>query len=323
MSSTWRFHILVALVAMSVWAVAVQRAQAQSLFRSGVDVVDFGVTVTDSDGDLVTDLTAEDFEVVEEGERQQISYFARGGVQTEFLPPLHIGLLFDTSGSMEGDLKLAKSGAIRFLNTLIDAVDITLVDFDTEVRVARYGQADFPRLVERIRMREPEGFTALYDALGVYLDGATTQDGRKILVVFSDGGDTRSALSLTDTLDLLKASDVTLYAIGFLGHQPRSWRMPLRTSLHRLAEVTGGKAFFPRSMDDLAEAYDEVVAEIEAQYSLGFVPAELRTDGSWRDVEIRLTRDDLKKSKIRARKGYFAPYLESGVDLAPGAAAQR
>ena len=73
---------------------------------------------------------------------------------------------------MDADIKLARSAAVKFLNTLTDAKDMTLVDFDTEVRVAKYGQQDFPRLVERIRARKPDGFTAMYDALGVYLDGA-------------------------------------------------------------------------------------------------------------------------------------------------------
>ena len=80
--------------------------------------------------------------------------------------------MLDTSGSMEADLKLARSAAIKFLNLLPEAEDITLVDFDTEVRVTRYPQRDFARLVERIRMRKSDGWTALYDALGVYLDGA-------------------------------------------------------------------------------------------------------------------------------------------------------
>ena len=78
---------------------------------------------------------------------------------------------------MGADIKLARSAAIKFLNTLNDAKDITLVDFDTEVRVAKFGQQDFPRLVERIRTRKPDGFTAMYDALGVYLDGAAGPDG--------------------------------------------------------------------------------------------------------------------------------------------------
>ena len=98
---------------------------------------------------------------------------------------------------------------------------MTLVDFDTEVRVGRYGQDDFPRLVERIRNRLPTGQTALYDALGVYLDGAFAQDGRKVLVIYTDGEDTRSRMRFGETADLVRASDVTVYAIGFSEASPR------------------------------------------------------------------------------------------------------
>jgi hypothetical protein len=86
---------------------------------------------------------------------------------------------------------------------------MTLVDFDSEVRVATYGQNDFPRLVERIRGREPEGWTAMYDALGVYLHGAAGNEGRTILALYTDGGDTRSAIALGDLMTLVRASDVT------------------------------------------------------------------------------------------------------------------
>ena len=140
-------------------------AGQQPTFRAGIDLVNFGVTATDRKGTFIDDLTIDDFEIVEDGKKQTPTYFARGDQATS-APPLHIGLLFDTSGSMGEDIKLARSAAVRFLNTLSDAVDMTLVDFDTEVRVARYGQKDFPRMVERIRSRQPGGWTAMYDALG-------------------------------------------------------------------------------------------------------------------------------------------------------------
>src|SRR4030095_4805398 len=108
------------------------------------------------------------------------------------------GLMLDASGSMAADLKLARSAAIRFLNLLPDAQDVTLVDFDTQVRITKYPQRDFPRLIERIRQRKPDGWTALYDALGTYLDGADSQEGRKVLVMYTDGADSRSALSFPD-----------------------------------------------------------------------------------------------------------------------------
>src|SRR4029450_13751179 len=137
-------------------------------------------------------------EIFEDGKKQTIEYFARGDEATG--PELHIGLLFDTSGSMDADIKLSRSAAVKFLNTLSDAKDMTLVDFDTEVRVARYGQKDYPRMGERIRARQPDGYTALYGAMGVYLDGSSEDEGRTILVLYTDGGDTRSTLGFGDLM---------------------------------------------------------------------------------------------------------------------------
>ena len=187
---------------------------------------------------------------------------------------------------------------------------MTLVDFDTEVRVARYGQQDFPRIVERIRGRRPGGWTAMYDALGVYLDGAAENDGRTILLLYTDGADTRSAIGLGDLMTLVRASDVTIHAVGFMEHQLSSTRLNQRMRLMEIAETTGGQAFFPSAMDDVEEAYDEVVAQIRAQYSLGYISTDTAQDGNWRDVEIKLTRSDLKDARVQSRKGYFALYRE-------------
>lgn len=282
-------------------------AEAQvPTFRAGVDLVSFGVTVTDRRGNFITDLTAEDFEIVEEGAQQSLKVFARGD-QADGLD-MHVGLLFDTSGSMGEDLRLSRSAAIKFLNTLHDAKDMTLVDFDTEVRVAKYGQQDFPRMVERIRNRKPDGWTALYDALGVYLDGATEDNGRTILVLYTDGGDTRSAIGFGDALTLVRASDVTIYAVGFLDHQPSSVKAEQRMRLQQITDATGGQAFFPMSMKEIDAAYDKIVAQIRAQYSLGFASSNAKMDGQWRDVKIRVKRPDVR---IQSRKGYFAPYKTS------------
>jgi len=281
---------------------------SQPVFRTGVDLVHFGVTVVDRRGELVTDLSAADFEVVEEGVRQSIAYFARGSDPDVDQLPLHLGLLFDTSGSMTEDINMARSAAIKFLNKMDRARSMTLVDFDTEVRVARFGPLDFPRLVERIRTRKPDGWTALYDALGVYLDGAGAEPGQTILVLYTDGGDTRSTLSFADALELVRASNTTIYAIGFLEHQPSSVRLEQRMRLQQLADTTGGLAYFPQSTKQLDEFYDKVRAEIYARYTIGYHSTDLRQDGAWRKVEIKLRRPDLKGARIRARSGYFGPY---------------
>jgi Ca-activated chloride channel family protein len=190
---------------------------------------------------------------------------------------------------------------------------VTLVDFDTEVRVARYGPNDFPRLVERIRQRKPDGWTALFDALGIYLDGADDLDGRKVLVIYTDGGDTRSAMGFSDALEMLRASDVTVYAVGFLQHQAHTGRLEQQMQLQQIAEVTGGQAFFPMSTKQLDGIYEKVAAQIRAQYSLGFTSSNTAKDGRWRRLEVRLAGPASQLGlKVRARKGYYAPLRQAG-----------
>ncbi|HXD19038.1 MAG TPA: VWA domain-containing protein [Vicinamibacterales bacterium] len=294
------------LTAITAVGAAALTAQTPT-FRTGIDLASFGVTVVDKKGEYLSDLNAEDFEILEDGQKQTLKYFARG-TDIENGPEMHIGLLFDTSASMTEDIKLSRSAAIKFLNTLSEAKDMTLVDFDTEVRVAKYGQRDFPRLVERIRGRTPDGETAMYDAMGVYLDGASDDEGRKILVLYTDGGDTHSTISFGDLMTLIRASDVTVYSVGFLEHS--RGRIEERAHLQQIAEATGGQAFFPTSMKDIEASYDKVVAQIRAQYSLAYSSTNTKQDGAWRKVEIRVSRPDLKGSKILARRGYFAPYQE-------------
>jgi Ca-activated chloride channel family protein len=302
-----RKRLLLLLVTASV-SIGVTRIAAQTpTFRTGIDLATFGVTVVDKKGEYLTELNAEDFEIVEDGQKQTLKYFARG-TDLESGPEMHVGLLFDTSGSMSEDIKLSRSAAVKFLNTLSEAKDMTLVDFDTEVRVAKYGQKDFPRMVERIRGRAPDGNTALYDAMGVYLDGASEDEGRKILVVYTDGGDTQSTIGFGDVMTLLRASDATVYPVGFLEHS--RGHIEDRAHLMQIAEATGGQAFFPTTMKDIEAAYDKVVAQIRAQYSLAYTSTNTKQDGAWRKVEIKVSRPDLKGTKILARRGYFAPYQE-------------
>jgi Ca-activated chloride channel family protein len=187
---------------------------------------------------------------------------------------------------------------------------VTLVDFDTEVRVARFAPESYPRLVERIRGRKPDGWTALYDAIGVYLNGAQQQDGQKVLVMYTDGGDTRSAISFGDMLDLCKASDVTVYTIGYTEHQG-SGRLQQRAELQRVADLTGGQAYFPNIAKDLDGVFEKIREELAGRYTLGYLSSDPRTDGAWRPVEIKLLRPDLKGVRVRTRTGYFAPYKPS------------
>jgi Ca-activated chloride channel family protein len=299
--------VLAGSSAVVLFGTALLTAQ-QPTFRSQVDLVNFGVVVTDKQGAPVTGLTADDFEIKEEGKPQTIKFFAAG--DPENAPPLHIGFLLDTSGSMEEDIKDVRTAAIKFLNKMDRAEDITLVDFDTEVRMARYEQSSYGQLIERIRGRKADGYTALYDALGVYIGGTAEQDGQKILIMYTDGGDTRSTLTLNDVLDLLKAADATVYVVGYLEHQRSSSRMQMQMELSQFAQTTGGLALFPTSVKEVEKMYDRIEREVAARYSLGYTSTDTRTNGVWRNVDIRLTRPNLKGVRLRTRQGYFAPLLK-------------
>jgi Ca-activated chloride channel family protein len=295
-----------AVMALGALSAAAAAATAQKTYRVGVDLVHFSVAVTDRQGEPVRRLGPEDFEIVEEGKPQVIQFFSTGPDGESELP-LHLGFMLDTSGSMERDIREVRTAVIKFLNSMERAVDITLVDFDTEVRVARYGQSDFPRLIERIRNRPPGGWTAFYDALGMYLQGASEQLGQKVLIMYTDGVDTRSTMLLGDLMEILRASDVTIYALGYLEHQPSSTRHEQRMRLQRFAELTGGQAFFPSNLKEVDKFYEVIRTEISARYSLGYTSADTRKDGKWRDVKVRLTRPDLKGARVRTRAGYYAP----------------
>jgi Ca-activated chloride channel family protein len=280
-------------------------ASADQTIRVGVDLVNFGVVVTDKKGVPITGLTQADFEVIERGTPQQIQFFAAADVA--IAPPLHLGFLLDASGSMDRDMRDVRTAAIKFLNQNEYAVDTTLVDFDTEVRRTVFSNDNYPHLIERIRMRKSGGMTAFYDALAVYLRGASTQDGQKVLVAYTDGGDTRSTITAGDVADLLKASDVTLYTLGYLEHQSSSYRTAAQMELQRFSQITGGQAFFPTSLKELDGLYEKILKEMSARYIIGYTSADVRADGSWRPVEIKLKRPDLKGAKVRTRPGYFAP----------------
>jgi|TARA_B100000686_G_scaffold320726_1_gene372696 Ca-activated chloride channel family protein len=299
-------------VAVVVILISSMASALQPTFTSRIDLVHVSVIVLDRDGTPVTGLDSSDFELLEDGELQEVSYFARGLSTDNDVMPVHLGLLLDASGSMAQDDRFQKTAAIKFLRALDFAADTTIVDFDTEVRVGRYGRDGFPRLVERIRGSRPSGETALYDALGVYLDGAFEQDGRKILVLYTDGEDTRSQMTFEDARDLLRASDVTVYAIGLQRYLRASSRQRQRLFLEELTDSTGGRAYFPQDTDELDGIYEQIEAELNARYSIGFISTNEAMDGGWRELEVRLRSpsESLQRADIRSRDGYYAVYVE-------------
>lgn len=279
-------------------------AGAQFSYKTGIDVAGFTVTVVDRAGETVQDLQAHEFEVREDAVPQSVTYFIAGAADDAV--PLHIGLLFDTSESMDKDLAFSRNAAIKFLKAFSTAVDFTLVEFADDVRAARFSQSEFPRLVERIRSSKAKGRTSLYDAVTVYLGSAFDQTGRKVLVIFTDGDDTSSSRRWDETVRLLRASDVTVYPIGLVSNRG-SARLLLQSKLMEIARLTGGRAVFPGTMKELDPMYAAIAAEIQGQYVLGYVPTNAARDGKWRKVEITLKRPSSERLQVRTREGYFAP----------------
>jgi Ca-activated chloride channel family protein len=280
------------------------QSQQSSNFSARVDLVSMAVTVADKRHRLITDLSARDFAIYEDGKPQTLSAFAVGERSG---PQLHVGVLLDVSGSQGLDLPFTQKASIKFLKSLGDAaVDVTFVDFATDVRSGRYSQVDFPRLFQRIRGLKADGETALYDAVGLYLGAAEEQDGRKVMVLYTDGADTRSRLRLWELMDRLKASDSTVYTIGALENQPDFVRHEQRNILEQMAKATGGMAFFPSKVGDLNRIYEQIVGEVRAQYTIGYLSTNEKADGAWRKVEIKITRPDAKSIRVRAREGYYA-----------------
>jgi len=276
----------------------------QQVFRVAADVVTLPVTVTARGGALVAGLQREQFTVLEDGTPQALSYFATGATPEV---PVHLGLLLDTSGSMQRDLASATSAAIRFVNQFEEARDVTFVDFSTQVRVSRFEPGSYPHLFARIRDNTAEGYTALYDAVAMYLAAAEEQPGQKVLLLYTDGGDSRSSTSFSDVIEMLRLSQVIVYVIGYVENQPNSSRMIHQMRMNDIAHQTGGAVFYPAGRTDLDRIYARILDELHGRYTLGYTPATPSTDGRWRKVQVRVNAPDVRGLTVRTRPGYYAP----------------
>lgn len=293
------------LVAVLAVCLAASGALAAQQFRSGVDLVRLPVVVTGKDRLLVRGLTPADFEILEDGAPQTMAAFAEGALGDSV--PLHLGLMLDTSSSMEQDVRAAAGAAIQFVSALDEAASVTFVDFDANVRTGRFTPASYPQLFERIRQVKTAGMTALYDALAIYLNGTKDRPGQHVLLMYTDGGDSSSRLTYDQILRLVRGSNVLVYALGYLEHQTSSVRGALQIRLGSLARETGGDAYFPASVRELHGIYARILDELGSRYTLGYVSSNPVADGRFRKVQVRLATPALKSAKVRTRSGYMAP----------------
>ncbi len=287
----------------------------QPTFGAGVDVVHVTVTVRDAQGEIVRDLSAEDFDLLEDGRPQTAAVFGRAHEpgQDDILT-LDVGLLFDTSRSMLNEIKLSQQAAARFLDAIPRARDLLTVFFDRDIRISRYTSENQQGLFERIFETKGAGETALYDAIAVYLSRVRDAPGRKVLVLLTDGEDSTSTLNLADAVDMLRASNVTVYAVAFWNSLGLGSRAQIKANavLQQFVAVTGGAVFKPQSTRDLPEIYDRILADLGGQYVLGFTSSNTARDGTYRRLKVRL-KGSRKGFKVRHREGYYAPSDESGA----------
>lgn len=294
---------------------AQEQEPAPYTFVSDVDMVSVAVAVTDDDGNFVTDLSVDQFRIYEDGEPQEIRLFSAGLEESWVnLPPevkddvsgrQVIGLIMDTSGSMEDDMRLVRAAAIKFLTNIPKTENLFIMDFDENIRLSRYSSDDQRLITDRIYDMESEGWTALYDAVATFLERVYGLEGRKTLVIFSDGVDSRSTLTIGDVYEMIKLSNVTVHSIHFSGDSRNARRLFTEGRfLRELAKETGGSYEFGRSLEQIDELYDRILEELFSQYSLGYVSTNTNRDGKYREIEVEVDMDDVD---VRHRRGYYGP----------------
>lgn len=283
-------------------------AAQQPSFRSGIDVVSLNVTVTDGSDHYVTDLEEADFGVFEDGVKQTLTFFTR---QEQ---PIALSLLLDSSASMEDHLPILQQAARNFVRRL-KANDIAqVVDFDSSIGKLQPFTGNREDLDTAINATIAGGSTSLYNAIYIALkelrkvQAVSEKDiRRQALIVFSDGEDTSSLVSFEEVLDLAKRSETSIYSIALRGDgsQPRGFR-EAEFVMRTLAQETGGRAFFPKQIEDLDGMYSRIADELASQYSLGYTSANPRRDGRWRTVIVQIAREDVSP---RTKRGYYAPTI--------------
>jgi Ca-activated chloride channel family protein len=285
-------------------------AQKPPVFPVGLDFVEVTVTARDEGGGLVSDLGPEDFALREDGREQEMLIFAPASRPEERSElALNLGMLFDTSGSMRENLRLSQESAVRFLESIPRARDLLLVFFDRDIRLSRYTSENQQGIFGRILETRGEGYTALYDAIAVYLSRVVDTPGRKVMVVFTDGDDTTSSTTPDEVLRMLRASSVTAYPVAFASPHPAGSTETLRSRafLGGIAQATGGRVFEPRASRELAVIYRSILDELSCQYVIGYKSDNPAHDGKFRKIALEVKRAGVK---LRYRPGYAVARVE-------------
>jgi Ca-activated chloride channel homolog len=294
-------------------AASVPGAAQQPSFRTAIDVVSMNVTVTDSTNRYVTDLAETDFEIFEDGVKQDLTLFNRTNL------PVALSLLIDTSSSMEDRMAVAQDAAIGFVRKLRPLDLGEVIGFDSRAEVLQKFTSNTADLEQAIRKTVAGGSTSLNNALYISLKGLKKipiqqeeEIRRQAIVLLSDGEDTSSLVTFDDVLDLARRSETAIYTIGLMedtspGGQSKGFR-EATYALRQLSTDTGGRAFFPADIKSLASVYGQIYDELSSQYTIGYTSKNPKRDGAWRRLVVRTTRPNVQ---ARTKQGYFAPMTAS------------
>ena len=300
---------LVVLTAVTSFAWAQESSPSLSLpaepftMKVSVEMVVLRATVLDRKNTLVSGLSKDDFQVYEDGVLQTIKYFSHEDI------PVTVGLVIDNSGSMKPKLRDVVAAALVFARSSNPQDQLFVVNFNERVSFGLPDNIPFTDQVASLEVAlstvKANGETALYDAVAVAIEHLKKGDrDKKVLIVISDGGDNASKHKLSDIMALVGKPDVIIYTIGIFDDQDAD-RDP--GVLRRLAKDTGGAAFFPVSLNEVAPVCERIAHDIRSQYTISYVPTNKNRDGNYRVVKVQANAPGRGRLLVRTRTGYFAP----------------
>src|SRR2546430_1047106 len=274
-------------------------------FRVGTNEVNVVFTVTDKHGRHITDLKQGDFRVIDDNKPpQEVRSF-----HNETNLPLQVGLLIDASNSVRDRFKFEQESAVEVLNqTVRRRYDKAFViGFDATPEVTQDFTDNTEALARGVHDLRPGGGTALYDALYYacrerLLKSPQNTTSRRAIIMLSDGEDNLSHVSREEAIEMAQRAEAIVYTIStnVSGTKGKGDRV-----LERIADATGGRAFFPFQIRDVANDFAEIQNELRSQYAISYKPADLRKDGHYRTIEI--VANDRKNFRVRARRGWYSP----------------
>lgn len=290
---------------------SIQQAPKTSL-RLKTSLVTFPVNVLDRHGKPIVGLESEQFEVYEDGVRQNISFFSTPD------HPASIAVIFDRSTSMQLRLPRSRQALASFVKNSHAKDEYFLIAFDENVELLSAG-SDGDSLLQKLSLTKAEGDTSLHDAISKGLETLQkhARHSKRALLILSDGVDTSSRTSYRALMDAAKESDCQIYFIGsadiLSAGCGRICQLQTINRMHDLANVTGGQAFFLVRPQEIEEAILQIALMLRQHYSLGYSPTNDAPQEKWRKLEIKVTVPEMK-SRVRARKGYFPRAEKSQVE---------